>query len=98
MRSTKFKNVFVKGNRLSCYINKGQVEDLGWKQGDNLVMRIGDNGEVYLTKLDGIPVVLCENISTKQFFITFPVLSWFCKPKKKVRMNPTETGIIMNFF
>jgi hypothetical protein len=93
-----FKKLITRGKRFSFYLENNRIKRLGWSPGEQLIMRIGSNGEAYISKLDGIPITLCHNKANNQWFVTFPALARFKRDKGKVRIIEHETGFIINFF
>lgn len=61
-------------------------------------MKVGPDGEAYITKLDGIPITLIHNITTDQYFVTFPSKRYFLKEKRMVRITEHDDGLVINFF
>lgn len=93
-----FKSLILRKHRLSFYLENNRIKRLGWKPGEKLILKMGDHGEAYLSKMDGIPITLTNNKSNNQWFITFPADPRFMQDKGMVRLTEHETGIIINFF
>lgn len=93
-----FKKIIFRKKRMSVYIEPSRIEELGWKPGQQLVMKKGRHGEAYIYPLDGIPVNLCHNINNNQWFVTFPPDEDYIKEKLTVRITQFTKGLIFNFF
>lgn len=93
-----FKSLIKRRKLLSFYIEPSRIKRLKWKAGEKLLLKLGQRGDAYLYRADGIPVTLCRNKANNQWFISFPKDDLLVGDKMKVRLTETNTGIIVNFF